>query len=237
MGSFDIRRAFAQRDAELHTKLDASGLSSHPTTKGDHTEEAWIALLRDFLPKRYLVDTAFVVDVNGNCSEQQDIVIFDGQYSPLLFRIGDSVFIPAESVYGVFEVKPELDKAMLEYAADKAATVRSLERTAAEIVHAGGTHDPKEPFTILAGILTSRPGWSPPFGDAFNTAVSALEGPRLLDLGCVAACGSFQVTPGSITVEEDQAMMSFLLGLLTRLQAMGTVGAIDLVRWSDAGQH
>ena len=49
----------------------------------------------------------FLVDANGSISEQIDIVVFDRQYSPFLFNQDGCKYMPAESVYAVFEVKPD----------------------------------------------------------------------------------------------------------------------------------
>jgi hypothetical protein len=61
-------------------------------------------VLRGFLPWRYQVGTGFVVDQSGNKSEQQDIILYDRQYSPALLSSDDveqSIYVPVESVYAV----------------------------------------------------------------------------------------------------------------------------------------
>ena len=58
----------------------------HPVAKGDATEDEWICLLKNHLPTRYQVDKATVIDSNGNQSEQIDVVIYDRQYTPLLYK-------------------------------------------------------------------------------------------------------------------------------------------------------
>lgn len=63
-----------------------------------------------------MVDKATIIDSAGNQSEQIDLVIYDAQYSYLVFTQGNRKLIPAESVYAVFEVKQELNKAYIEYA-------------------------------------------------------------------------------------------------------------------------
>ncbi len=77
----------------------------HPGTKGDASESVWLELFKKYLPERYSADTAHVVDSNGDFSEQIDVVIFDRQYTPFIFRYEGKVIIPAESVYAVFEAK------------------------------------------------------------------------------------------------------------------------------------
>jgi hypothetical protein len=57
----------------------------HPTTKGDASESVWLRTLQTYLPKRYQAAKAHVVDSKGEFSKQIDVVIFDRQYSPLIF--------------------------------------------------------------------------------------------------------------------------------------------------------
>ena len=57
-------------------------LFGHTVIKGDASENVWIELLASYLPKRYSVERATVVDSLGNFSDQLDVVVFDRQYSP-----------------------------------------------------------------------------------------------------------------------------------------------------------
>jgi hypothetical protein len=123
-------------------------------------------------------------------------VIHDAHFCPLLFEQAGHRYIPAESVYAVFEVKPELTRQYILYAAEKAASVRSLRRTSVPIVHAGGTFKPRKPFEILGGILATRSGWSPPFGRAFEKALQECDPAGRLDIGAVAEHGAFEVLYG-----------------------------------------
>jgi len=147
-------------------------------------------MLEEFLPRRYGVAQAFVVDSEGHQSEQIDVVIHDRHFSPLLFEVGNACFIPAESVYAAFEVKQQLDKGNVDYAADKIATVRALHRTTAPVPHAGGMYDPITPRRIIGGVLTRRSEWDPPFGKPFGACLrdlGARDGERMLwglDIGC-----------------------------------------------------
>lgn len=98
----------------------------HPGSKGDASEGVWISLLQKYLPQRYQADKAFVVDSHGNFSQQIDVVVFDRQYSPFIFNCEDTLIVPAESVYAVFEAKQSADRAMVQYAQEKVASVRRL---------------------------------------------------------------------------------------------------------------
>jgi hypothetical protein len=78
-------------------------------------------MLNNYLPERYFVDNAFVLDCEGKLSDQIDVVIYDRQYSPFLFNQNFVKYIPAESVYAVFEVRQEIDLGNLKYAGGKVA--------------------------------------------------------------------------------------------------------------------
>jgi hypothetical protein len=238
--SFDLTAAFFKRQEKLCADLGLGDIASHPGTKGDDTELNWLRMLEEFLPRRYGVARAFVVDADGKQSEQIDVVIHDRHFSPLLFDVGNSCYIPAESVYAAFEVKQELDKGHMEYAADKIATVRSLHRTTVEVPHAGGKYDPVTPRRIIGGVLTRRSDWNPPFGDPFETCLGALDAREAdgvtwgLDIGCAVEHGGFTVNRDknahALDIEHSEAnvaLIYFVMRLLRQLQAVGSAPAID----------
>jgi len=212
----------------------------HPTEVGDNAELQWIEMLTDFLPKRYATAKAFVLDVNGTTSDQLDVVIYDQQYSPQIFKNPNgTVYVPAESVYAVFDAKQDLDRDNILYAAAKVESVRRMERTSAPIPHAGGTYEPKEPPRILGGILALGSDWSPALGEPLLKAVRDTgDDLTRLDIGCAAGAGAFRVMAGvEIVLEtwDDPAgtLVWFVSRLLAMLQAMATVPAIDISRWAD----
>jgi hypothetical protein len=225
----------------VHALTNGRNLLPHTTEVGDNSELHWIEMLRSFLPKRYSVDKAFVIDVNGSLSEQLDVVIHDRQYSPQIFRNANgTVYVPAESVYAVFDAKQDLDRGTYSETVDKVRSARALERTSAPIPHAGGTFDAKEPPRILGGILTVASGWKPPFGEAFHKAVETWSDDQVrLDIGCAANDGAFQTTlrDGSLATEvwttSPGTLVWFVTRLLAQLQVMATVPAMDIARWAD----
>jgi len=212
----------------------------HPTTRGDASEEGWLQVLKDHLPHRYRADKAKVIDSKGASSEQIDIVIYDRQYSPLLYNDKNQHFIPAESVYAVLEVKQNLDKRNVKYAADKARSVRGLHRTSAPVKHAGGTFKPRPPHRIVAGILSYKSRWNPPFGAPFRQMLAALEKDAQLDLGCVLTHGTFEAhydagrTVAVTVVPGERSLVQFLIRLLRQLQDLATAPAIDYSAYLDA---
>ena len=212
----------------------------HPGSKGDSSENEWINWLTKYLPKRYKVDKAFVVDHEGFISEQIDVVIYDRQYSPFVFHHNGIIYIPAESVYAVFEVKQELDKGNIEYAAGKIECVRELTRTSAPIIHAGGTiSTPKKPFEIIGGILTTESGWNPPLGESFESLILSLKDKQFINMGCSITDGSFRVSQQKDETivqksNDDEVLIFFFLNLLMELQKRGTAPAMDILQYAKA---
>lgn len=234
--AFDLREAYKSKAAQLAASMsDAKLVTAHGPTIGDASEAGWRRMLTEFLPSRYQVNKAFVVDSRGNLSGQIDVVVHDRHFTPLFWEIDGSLFVPAESVYAVFEVKQELTAADVEAAAKKAASVRQLHRTSARVVHAGGViATPKEPPRILAGILTARSSWTPPLGQSLRTNLGGRPEAERLDLGCALEHGSFEVPADALvenallTADPTVGLAHFAMRLMGRLQAMGTVPAIDM---------
>lgn len=238
-GKIDLKQFFLEFQEGMTHSLNISRKHiQHPGSKGDATETEWITWLSKYLPKRYQVDKAFVVDCNGDISEQIDIVIYDKQYTPFVFHHSNVIYVPAESVYAVFEVKQDLDKNNLLYACDKIASVRKLKRTSAKIFHAGGEiAKPKPPFQIIGGILTSASTWSPALGDAFESIIKDLDDDHFIDMGCSLQDGAFLIKKcdGSITISrstQDENLLFFFLNLFMELQKKGTVPAMDVLEYA-----
>jgi hypothetical protein len=220
-----------QEQLASNLRIDQKVLS-HPVSKGDSTEADWVNALKDHLPQRYQVSKAFVIDSKGNKSEQIDVVIYDRQYTPILFNRNEQRLIPAESVYAVFEVKPILNRQNLFYAGKKVASVRKLYRTSAAIAYAAGKYEPKPLFPIIGGILTYRSEWKPSLGKTLVSILGKLDNASRLDLGCVVTAGTFETTYASQRVEivksgPEMSLASFLFHLMAKLQSLATVPAID----------
>ena len=219
-------------DHKLKTVREAM---AHPVSKGDGSENTWLEMLKTYLPRRYQADRAFVIDSKNQCSEQIDVVVYDRQYTPLIFHYAGQIIIPAESVYAVFEVKQELNKGYITDAQDKVASVRRLHRTSLPPPHAGGQVDKaKPPPRILGGILALESDWTPPLGPSLQEALRGSE-ERRLDLGCAARHGYFEYIEakrGYWIKEGPMPTTSFLFSFITRLQGMGTAPMIDLTRYT-----
>lgn len=210
---------------------------AHPGTKGDASEQVWLEMLQDYLPQRYQAASAHIVDSHGNFSDQIDVVVFDRQYSPFIFKYQGQTIVPAESVYAAFEAKQAINASMVEYAQKKVASVRRLHRTSLPIPHAGGTYPAKPLIPILGGLLTFESEWSPPFGAPLERALAVVDEFERLEMGCVAAHGHFTFDTIAKTytfTKEGRPATAFLFNLISTLQFSGTVPMIDIqayARW------
>jgi len=227
-----LQEAFAAEQQVLKLKLELSSSSvTHDGVMGDVDEKHFIEILRRYLPNRYAVDSGIIIDSNGKCSDQIDVVIYDKQYTPSLLDQQSHRFIPVEAVYAVFEVKPSINKHYLEYAAKKAESVRKLTRTSVSIPYAGGEYPPKPLFSIISGIVAGNVDWKNGFeSKAFLTCYSSFSDLKIVDCGVAISYGSFDV------FEKDQklkicstnnSLIYFIFRFLQKLQSLGTVPAID----------
>ena len=237
---FDLEEAFADQEKQLAATLTRGRrITDQPGIVGNATEDGWKDMLVGFLPGRYGVVSGKVIDSQGHQSEQIDLIIRDTYYSPLMFSIGDASFVPVESVYAVVEVKQTLDKGNLDYAAQKAESVRRLHRTSTLIPNQFGKAITKDlgEFPILAGILAAESGWRLPFEDTLRGHLERQSPRRVIDIGCALGAGAFdtQREPladgralSGLTISDPERALSYLaIRLLHRLQQLGTVGAID----------
>ena len=231
MSEWELTTLLASLHDNIQGRLSiAREALAHPGTKGDASESVWVRLLQRYLPHRYQVATAHVVDSNGLFSDQLDVVVFDRQYSPFIFHFEKQTIIPAESVYAVFEAKQTINASLVGYAQRKAASVRRLHRTSLPIPHAGGTYAAKPLNPVLGGILTLDSDWNPPLGTALRDALESASPDKRLELGCIAAHGTFffdQDEGYSLTPQAKPAT-TFLFELIARLQDVATVPMIDV---------
>lgn len=232
MKKVNLKQIFMNLQKQMISKLSTNrDIISHPGTKGDASELNWIEMLNIYLPNRYSVDKAFVLDSEGNLSDQIDIVLYDNQYSPFLFNQDEAKYIPAESVYAVFEVKQVINKKNVRYSGEKIKSVRSLKRTSAPIFHVDGRSEPKAQFEIIGGILCLDSEWKEPFKDKLSAYLSELESLEKLNIGCVLRyCGFvFDHNTKSLTQSSnDASLIFFFLNLLSSLQLLGTTPAIEI---------
>lgn len=230
----------------LHKKvhdglLESRESISHSVAKGDASEATWLKMLKQYLPERYQVSKAFVVDSNGKFSNQMDAVVFDRQYTPIVFTHKKQLFVPAEGVYAAFEIRQDASSRNVAYAQEKIASVRSLFRTSMPIPHAGGEYLKKELKPIIGGLLTLGSEWKD--GSLESHLKQSLQkfnrdDSEHLDIGCIASHGYFlyDENKGHIFKSGNTAATSFLFSFISLLQSRATVPMIDMsayARWLD----
>ncbi|MCB9323515.1 MAG: hypothetical protein H6571_07210 [Lewinellaceae bacterium] len=199
--NINIRELFIglqdQMIAQLNTNRE---FINHPSSKGDSLENTWIDWLRKYLPNRYCVDKAIIIDCTGQLSEQIDLVIYDQQYTPFVLTQNGIHYIPAEGVYAVFEVKPDLKGSVrvkgksityIEYAGRKIESVRKLKRTSTNIIDRGKQYSPRPLTKIIGGILTSTNEIKK--NETIESHLKLLTGLKTIDMGCTVTYGSFYV--------------------------------------------
>jgi hypothetical protein len=199
MNNIDLKQLFKGLQKQMSAQLNTSReFIEHPGSKGDTLENAWIEWLRKYLPNRYCVDKAIVIDHEGNTSQQIDIVIYDNWFTPFIFNQNGFYYIPAEGVYAVFEVKPDIRGNVgkinyIEYAGQKIESARVLKREAASFINGGIKFGPRPLTKIVGGILCSTNSYSRQNNHSIEKHLKALDNLKSIDLGCIADYGSFYV--------------------------------------------
>lgn len=248
----DLKEMFTGLQNEMNAALKINRFSiNHQGSKGDATEDKWIEFFRSYLPKRYDVDKAMVIDHEGNVSQQIDIVLYDVFYTPFILNHNGFKYIPAEGVYAVFEVKQDI-KNNIEYAGKKIESVRKLKRTSIPMICTGCTHKARPLSPILGGILSSTSGYEQTCTIEEN--LKSLTGMQSLDFCCCADKYSFyieydkgfadftdtentaifehynarKVTAVNFNKHPENSVFTFFLQLVQYLKLIGTVPAIDI---------
>ena len=259
----DLKDLFGSLQQEMLASLQANrDHISHMGSMGDASEERWMNFLRTYLPDRYKVDKAVVIDALGNVSDQIDVVIYDNLYTPFIFNKDGFKYVPAEGVYAVFEVKQDIE-GNIEYAADKVESVRRLQRTSIDMVSSGRNCKARLLTKIIGGILTTANSYKKQ--ETIEDHLKDLTGYRTLDMGCCIQTGSFFVDYNELEIKREDysgdivanradiekvydsrtitrvhfskpevSLFTFFLQLVSYLKSIGTVGAIDVNAYLEA---
>lgn len=234
-----LQKAMIEKLKTIRENID------HEPTKGDGSENIWIQFLASYLPKRYSVAKAKIVDYEGNTSDQIDVVIYDQQYTPFVLNDSGIKYIPAESVYAVFEAKQDVNKDQLEYAGRKINSVRKLHRTTSIVIDKGIAKPAPALFKILGGFLCLDNCWKSSIEKSkhFKDYLKKSDENHIIDIGCVLNDKSF-ITEIDLTDKlkprvninfsaDGETLIFFFLKLVAELQKLGTVRPIDLNKYID----
>ena len=190
--------------------------------------------LEQLLPRGIAVGSGCVIDSYGNCSRQQDVVLYERDNCPV-FSVNDtpeSTYYPCEGVIGVIEVKSSITTSTLRDSFEKIASVRKLTRH--NILEAVGMRgesrpnyrryqsvqmanrisflEPKdlEPLglhQIFGAVLGGHLEMRPKtFGDRFTALVSEFGDDNSPNMAAILNSGALM--PSSITAEENRAQFS-----------------------------
>jgi len=216
MSKIIISELFKGLQAQMNAQLNVNReFITHPGSIGDSLENAWIEWLRKYLPNRYSMDKAIIIDYEGNTSHQIDIVIYDNWFTPFIFSQNGFNYIPAEGVYAIFEVKPDIQgsvdgKSYIKYAGEKIESVRILKRTSTGMISSGKPQAPRALTKIVGGILTSTNTFSHKNNKSIEKHLKSLTNLQSIDFGCVADYGSFFVDyKGSENIEISNLQKRF----------------------------
>ncbi len=78
----------------------------HGSNSGTAREDIWAQLFEMIIPKKFVIEqSVFIIDSEGNVSNEVDLAIIDELYTPYIFRYGRLKFIPIEAVLVVVECK------------------------------------------------------------------------------------------------------------------------------------
>jgi len=102
----------------------------HPGEVGTGKENVLKAILTKYIPKRFKVDSGFVIDALGNRSLQMDIVVYEANYTPVFEIVDEKKFFPCETVVAVGQVTSEIGSAKrLQECLDNIRSAKALDRS------------------------------------------------------------------------------------------------------------
>ena len=121
---------------------------SHNPSDGKFREDL-IKTILDIVPQKYKVRNGFIIDSEGNISDEMDLIIFDDVYVPKFFMETYSV-IPVESVVAVVQVKTSLNLTILNNAITNLNSIdRLIPQKGGIIISASNAREIKEERYIL----------------------------------------------------------------------------------------
>ena len=120
----DYQKSISKELIAIKDRVRNIILDHHWGEEGRYKEVILAEVIRNRLPNNVSVGTGFII--NGeDISTQIDIIVFRNDI-PLVFRQGDFVIVPAESVLGIIEVKTKHDQYQLRDAIVKSSMINHL---------------------------------------------------------------------------------------------------------------
>lgn len=99
----------------------------HPGEFGTYREDIVKDFISLFVPRKYAIESGFIINANGGISTQCDLVIYDAQSTPSMQSLQNQKFFPVETVLAVGEVKSDIQsRSSLSTALQKLAWVKKM---------------------------------------------------------------------------------------------------------------
>lgn len=227
-----MKEQFKAIAKSLSSRVSAAACyTPHGPSAGDASEDIWIDIIREYLPRRYEVHSGFVIDSYGNESRQIDCLVFDAFYTPKLWGDNKYLYVPAEAIYAAIEIKQIIDKPNIIDARDKIESVRHLKRTSAPMISSGQSVPARPDFRILGGLCADKAGWSSGLGKKFNEIAESEDNKsdRGIDFYLTSKSGVADLLDGAVSINNGSTAIIYgLLRFLEQLRSLGTVPAVDL---------
>jgi hypothetical protein len=102
----------------------------HGPSKGSAFEDTVRGFLENYLPSSLAVCQGFLIDSTGAQSNQLDVIIYDRDATPVLYRNSETRIIPVECAYAVIEVKGTLNPSTVPNIIENMLSVRKLVKSA-----------------------------------------------------------------------------------------------------------
>ncbi|MXZ92198.1 MAG: hypothetical protein F4W95_13315 [Chloroflexi bacterium] len=128
--AFNIDEFFNSLGDELIAAFTQGGLATTPGSIGRIRERAVRNKLRQLLPSGIGVGSGFVIDTQGNTSNQIDIILYEDNICPAfaLDEDEETSYYPCEGVIAVGEVKSTIGTREVDDIIEKIASVKKLQR-------------------------------------------------------------------------------------------------------------
>ena len=126
--------------AQLMIEFERGGFGATPGLIGEHRENSVRPRIQMLLGELVRVGTGCVIDINGNASKQQDLIISEAAVGPAFSTSENAVssYYPCETVVATCEVKSTLGKVELNDIIEKSHSVKSLRRQSTSVKNISG---------------------------------------------------------------------------------------------------
>lgn len=130
----DLPQYFAEVVAELDRKSKAirRDFATHHGSAGENRESLLAAVLRDYLPREFGIDTGLIASCDGQFSNQADLAITNQSWNAPLYPSGPNRIWLVEAVYAMIEVKTSLSPTELGDSITKCRRFKRLPRKFSE---------------------------------------------------------------------------------------------------------